>query len=274
MELMYCGDANVEKGLFISAYSVVRCAKEDVSVHILTASVGTDAISEDFAGGLEKMLKSFRPGSRVRLHDITEVFRDQLPGPNMSTRFTPCCMLRLYSDGIEEIPDRVLYLDCDVVALGDVGELYHRDMREKELAGVPDHYGSWFFSSFFGRFDYLNSGVLLMDMKKLRESGDLTRARELCQTKKMFMPDQSAINKICRSKLKLPRRFNEQRSEKKKNTLLRHFTTTFRFFPKFYTVTVKPWEPDRIKSVLKTERYDRIISEALEAYDIIAKAGG
>lgn len=36
----------------------------------------------------------------------------------MGTRFTPCCMLRLYADRIPELPDRLLYLDTDVLCAG------------------------------------------------------------------------------------------------------------------------------------------------------------
>ncbi len=33
----------------------------------------------------------------------------------MKTRFTPCCMLRLFADEILELPDKILYLDNDVI---------------------------------------------------------------------------------------------------------------------------------------------------------------
>ena len=101
-----------------------------------------------------------------------------------------------------------------------------------------------------------------MNIKKIKETKLLERCRVRCATKEMFMPDQSALNKLAAFKKKLPRRFNEQRRIKS-DTLIRHFTTTFRFFPKVKTVTVKPWEIDRLHSVLKTYEYDHIIEEGM-----------
>ena len=82
----------------------------------------------------------------------------------------------------------------------------------------------------------------------------------MCLTKKMFMPDQSALNKLAVKKKIMPRRFNEQR-RLHKNTVLQHFTTSFRLFPIFHSVTVKPWMFDEVHSTLKLYEYDDLFKE-------------
>ena len=75
--------------------------------------------------------------------------------------------------------------------------------------------------------------------------------------KKYIMPDQSAINKLAENKKVLPRKFNEQR-RLKKSTCFQHFTTSFRFFPWVHTITVKPWENEKMHRILGLYEYDEI----------------
>lgn len=64
-----------------------------------------------------------------------------------------------------------------------------------KLHGSLDYYGKWFFKNKKIKFNYINSGVLLLNLKKIRETELFKKAREMCQNKKMFMPDQSSLNK-------------------------------------------------------------------------------
>lgn len=81
----------------------------------------------------------------------------------------------------------------------------------------------------------------------------------MMQVKNMFMPDQSAINKLATEKKIAPRRYNEQ-YKLQPDTVIQHFTTSFRFFPFFRTQTVKPWDVKRIHSVLKLHEYDDLLN--------------
>ena len=62
------------------------------------------------------------------------MFEKEIPEVNMDTRFTPCCMLRLFADKIEEIPNKILYLDNDIVIRKDITEFYHQDINQIEFA--------------------------------------------------------------------------------------------------------------------------------------------
>ena len=43
--------------------------------------------------------------------------------------------------------------------------------------------------------------------------------------------------------------------------MFQHFTTSFRFFPWFHPVTVKPWDVERMHRVLKLHEYDDLLAE-------------
>ncbi len=264
MNLLYCGDGNIADGVILSVLSILNCVKEPINVFVLTAGLKTQTrefkpLSKRFENELNALLKEENPESGAKVTDITELFDTLPPTANLETRFTPLCMLRLYADLVPEIPDRVLYLDNDVICRKDFSSFYYQDMSDFELCGVLDHYGKWFFKSKILKFrpDYLNSGVLLLNLKKIRQTGLFEKCRERCSNVNMFMPDQSAINKLSKKKKICRRRYNEQR-KLRNSTVFQHFTTSFRFFPWVHTVTVKPWDIERVHSVLKINEYDSL----------------
>lgn len=275
VNLLYCGDENIEKGLIISIISIVKHYKGKLNIIVLTASLETvhrryNTVNADTIKVLDFYVKQVNPESSVKLIDVSKNFDKFIPKSNLDTRFTPMCMLRLFADQIEDMPDKILYLDNDTIADGDISELFGEDVEDYEFAGVLDHYGSWFFRDKVTKRDYLNSGVLLFNMKKVKETGLFEQCREKCRNQRMFMPDQTALNKLAVAKKSLPRKFNEQKKNKK-DTVIRHFTTGFRFFPWVRTITVKPWDIKRMHKVLKLYKYDGILKEYRAMYKSIKK---
>jgi lipopolysaccharide biosynthesis glycosyltransferase len=264
MNVLYCGDKNIADGVMISVLSLNECVGEALNVYILTSNLQTEsrvceALSPDFAEFLEGKIKHKNSESSVELIDISELFKAELPLANLETRFTPCCMLRLFADLVPSLPDRLLYLDNDVICRRDCTDMYYRDMTDCDIAGVLDHYGKWFFRRNIFKADYINSGVLLLNMALIRQNGLFAKCRRRCAEKQMFMPDQSALNKLSDNKKQLPRRYNEQR-KLHHDTVFQHFTTSFRFFPWLHAVSVKPWDIDRMHEVLRLYEYDSLLS--------------
>lgn len=265
MNILYCGNDKTEDGLLLSILSFLKNAGEPLHIYLLTMSLRFDElayfpISAAFAGYADRLVKRAGSDNFVVLLDATELFYRELPVMNLDTRFTPYCMLRLFADEIPELPEKILYLDIDIICRKSCGEFYCQDIAAYEFGGVLDHYGRWFFRRRILRFDYQNSGVLLLNLRKIRETGLLRRCRKLCTEKKMFMPDQSALNKLAADKKELPRRFNEQR-RLRGDTVLQHFTTSFRFFPWLHPMTVKPWEIEKVHRLLKIHEYDELFDE-------------
>ena len=106
----------------------------------------------------------------------------------------------------------------------------------------------------------MHSGVLLLNLKKLRETNALSKCRQMCLDKKMLLPDQTALNKCCKFKLLLPREYNEQK-KRTEETVVRHFSMTMKFVPYFKTINIKPWHIDKVHDVYKIYDYEDIIEE-------------
>ncbi len=266
MNILYCGDSNIEDGLIISVLSLMKnVKKEPLNIYVLTMTLETEtktysAVSEKTVSYLRQRLVEKDGRSSIQCIDITELFSRTMPLHNMDTRFTPYCMLRLFADLVPELPEKILYLDNDVICRLDCSEFYEQDIEHTEMKGVLDYYGRWFFHNRKLRMNYINSGVLLLNLEEIRRTGLFKKCRTMCMEKKMFMPDQSALNKLSTEKELCDRKYNEQR-KLKRNTVFQHFTTSFRAFPWLHTVSVKPWQVEKVHSQLKLREYDDILEE-------------
>lgn len=152
-------------------------------------------------------------------------------------------------------------MDADIVCYDDITSLYKVNIDGYDFAATKDYFGKWFID-----YKYINSGVLLMNLKKLKENDILRKCREMCFEKKMLLPDQTALNKCCEQKLYLPRKYNEQKI-RRKDTVIRHFSKTIKFIPYFKTINIKPWQVDEIHEVYKIYDFDDVLEKYLETVE-------
>ncbi len=261
ISLLYCGNEKVFPGMLMSLISVGMHTSRPLNVHILTMDRREEderfaPVTERQAAFLETVLTRMNRKSRVTRHDSTALYeRCLLESPNASSVYTPYALLRLLIDLAPGLPDKLLYLDTDTLATGDIAPLFDRDMTGLEFLAAKDFLGRIFISP-----RYMNTGVVLFSLPEIKKTGMLTRARALCRQKRFPFPDQDVLNRCVGKKVFLPRRFNEQYRQRP-DTVIRHFSKTIRFFPVFHTVNVKPWETEDIRKVYKTDRYEAIFKK-------------
>ena len=106
---------------------------------------------------------------------ITEIYEKEFGYcKNEDAYCTPYTLLRLLADLVPNMPEKLLYLDIDMMVNGDISELYDTDITEYEYAAVKEKYGSVFIWP-----DYINAGMLLLNMKKIKKTGLLEKSRNL-----------------------------------------------------------------------------------------------
>lgn len=263
INLMYAGNDRTFDGLLVSLLSVTKHHNKPLNVYILTMDYTEvnetwKAFSEEHRKTLENVIKKVNEKSSVILIDVKEHYANALlGGKNQATDYTPYCMLRLLADKVAELPDKVLYLDYDTVVCKDIQSLWDIDITNYEFAGAKDYYGRFFINR-----NYLNSGVLLMNLKKIKETKLFEKCLELLKVKKLLLPDQSALHRKATSKLIIPRKFNEQH-KLYEDTVVRHFSMTLKFFPIFKKQNIKPWQIDKLHNILKCHDFDDILDEYL-----------
>ena len=178
---------------------------------------------------------------------------------NENAYCTPYTLLRLLADLVPNMPSKLLYLDIDMMIGDDITKLYNIDVSNYEYAAVKEKYGSWLI-----RPDYINAGMLLLNMEKIKETGLLKKARHLIKNKKMLFADQDAIYRSTTKKLLLPRIFNEQSKFNKKDTVVCHFCKRLMLLPYPHTENFKQWNVEEVHKVLKCYSFDEDLEEYLK----------
>ena len=107
----------------------------------------------------------------------------------------------------------------------------------------------------------MNSGVMLFNLPECIKTRVFERAVNLCMEKWMMLADQAALNKAIDRRKLVDRKYNEQEERPRKDTILHHFSNNFKFWPYFRVQKVKPFEIEKIHSVLKITEYDDILNK-------------
>lgn len=259
INIMYTGNDKVFNGIILSSLSIIKHTDEVLNIYILSMRVdGFNMISKDMTDKLEEIIKKKNKDSKVYLIDVTDIFNKEMKdSKNMNNFYTPYALLRLFSD-LLDLPSKILYLDTDTMINKDIKDFFNLDITNYEFAGVVDRLGRWFID-----INYINSGVLLLNLDKIKETKLLYNVRELVKVKKMAFPDQSALNKFKKYYLKVPSIYNNQGSFKE-NTVIKHFCKSIRFIPIYHTINIKQWEIDNVHKKLKIFAFDDIYQEYLE----------
>lgn len=257
IDVIYAGNDLMFDGVLLSALSMVRRTKEDIHIHFFTMDFSEKhekfkTFKKEDAIFIENELRKYNPGFKFDIVDCTNEYNKLLKdNKNEKPVYSPYCTLRLLADQYSELKGKVIYLDIDTMVYGDIKELYDIDMEGIEFRASHDYMGR-----FWIKRDYFNSGILLLNMDKIRETGLLDKSRKLVKTKKMYFTDQTALYK---SKVNFEffpdeYRFNEQRKVKP-NTVVKHFCKGIRWFP-FKIYNVKQWEIDKVQNYLKIHEFD------------------
>ena len=135
--------------------------------------------------------------------------------------FSLATWYRLFIQSLFPQYDKVLYLDCDIIVLGDISKLYNTQLGNNLLGAarchiVSDHeiFGEYA-EKFCGvpRRDYLQAGILVMNLKEFRKR-DLENKFVYLINKYNFDvidPDQGYLNAMCYGSVKqLPNGWNKE----------------------------------------------------------------
>lgn len=264
INILLCGNKRVFDGALTQLISMTNRTKEPLHVFLMTMNL--ERVREDFVSitdeqvdFLNQVLRGKNPENVVEKLDVTDLYEQEFHQCVNETAYcTPYTLLRLLADLIPEIPDKLLYLDIDIMIANDINKLWGIDVTDYEYAAVKEKYGCWLI-----RPDYFNAGMLLMNMAKIRETGLLAKARELIRTKKLLFADQSAIFKSTTRKKLLPRIYNEQSKFNKKDTVVCHFCKRLMFLPYPHTENYKQWQVEEIHKYLHCYTFDDDLYEYL-----------
>lgn len=124
------------------------------------------------------------------------------------THVSKTSLLKYYIPNAVPNLDKVLYIDSDILVLRDLNFIYQTNVDDVYLAAVKDP--SWFFENTHvvelnlnERGFYFNSGVMLMNLKKIREDGLIGELEDFTNNNFRTYMDQDALNVVVGDKVKL-----------------------------------------------------------------------
>ncbi|MBO5328445.1 MAG: glycosyltransferase family 8 protein [Clostridia bacterium] len=181
-------------------------------------------------------------GFFVEFINVSEKLEEVKNGLQLRDYYTGATYYRIFIANMFPEYDKALYLDSDIIVLGDISKLYNYDLKNNLVGAVCDRVvsGHHTFQSYSREVlgiepqNYFNAGILLMNLKKFRTDGFYESFKSLLSEYKFCVAqDQDYLNVICKDKVKyLPYSWNTMPvgGEGKNLPNLIH-----------YNLTLKPW---------------------------------
>lgn len=263
INVLFSGNEKVFDGILTCVLSILKRTdtKEPFRFYVYTMDATRvkpeyTPISDSLIEFLDGIVKEYNVENSMVKVDVTELYEKEFAYcPNEQAYCSPYTLLRLFADIVPDMPDKLLYLDVDILFNRDIRLLYDIDITEYEYAAARDHYGKYLLNP-----NYINAGVLLFNMKKIRETGLLEKSRKLIKEKKLVFADQSAVYRSTTKKKMLPQRFNDQKFLHK-HTVVRHFSKRLFYLPYPHTDNIKQWRVSDIHRVFGYYVFDDILYE-------------
>lgn len=263
--ILFCGNNRVTDGVLTSMLSILKRTetKEPFKFFVFTMDVSHIKseyvpISDSQVQFLDKVAKSYNPENLVVKYDVTDIYNKEFSNcPNEQCYCSPYTLIRLFADMLDGMPEKLLYLDADIMFNRDITLLYDIDVTGYEYAAARDHYGKYMIWP-----NYINAGVILFNMEEVKKTGLLKKGRELLKRKHLPFADQSAIFRSTKRKKMLPQRFNDQKFLWK-HTVVRHFSKRLFWTPYPHTANIKQWHVDNVHKIFHYHQFDDILQEYL-----------
>ena len=128
INVLYAGNDKVFDGMLTSALSILKrtTTKEPFCFYIFTMDVYHIKpeylpVSDEQCSFFENVIKEYNPDNTAIKVDVTELYMKEFSKcPNEQAYCSPYTLIRLFADMIDCIPDKLLYLDADVMFNRDI----------------------------------------------------------------------------------------------------------------------------------------------------------
>lgn len=203
--VFFASDKNYIPYLKVAIKSLVNKVNEK---DIYRLYVLTNDITEQDFEVLKKLEKANVSVVRVDVNDKIASIQHKVV---LRDYYSVSIYFRLFIPSLFPQYSKAIYLDSDVVVNSDIADLYKKDLGSNFLGGVSDEcvQNCEEFISYVENAlnikaqNYINSGVLLMNLDALRDYMIEDKFYEWLNAKYMscVAPDQDFLNKTCKGKI-------------------------------------------------------------------------
>jgi lipopolysaccharide biosynthesis glycosyltransferase len=201
--------------LDVAISSLIANASDDYCYKLIVLNVGLQPEN------ISLVKQNEREGFSIEFIDISKHLERVTAHFKNVYHFSIATYYRLFIASLFPEYDKIIYLDCDLVVLGDISKLYEIDLGANILGAGPEAYVQN--TAEFRRYAkvalgvdpdrYVNAGVLVINLAEYRKSRIEEQFVELI-TKHDFDlldPDQAYLNYLCQDKIHvLPNGWNKE----------------------------------------------------------------
>lgn len=201
--VFFATDDNYAPFLGAGISSLLDNASKDYfyKIHILTTKFNEE--------NSRKLLALKDDKSEIIFEDMTKVLKTYGNKFHLRNYYSAATYYRLFIAELFTQYDRAFYFDSDMIFLGDISELYNVDLGDRLIGGVMETVMQ---IPVFGvyservlgvnRNDYINAGMLLMDLKGLREFAlEEKFLRKLVEVTYAVAQDQDYLNVLLKGRI-------------------------------------------------------------------------
>ena len=172
--------------------SILKNSKVDWNINIIYENFSSETKRK-----LDEIVKSYN--SKINYIEMDkEILKKFKVGKG--THLSSIVFARLFIPEFLKNEDRAIYLDCDIVVLKQLEELYEMDLNGKSIGvildGKKDQKSSLKRLNLSSDRTYFNAGVMVMDLKSLRENGKFLKTIDYCLNpdRELQLNEQDALN--------------------------------------------------------------------------------
>jgi len=161
-------------------------------------------LTEALPTAMQELLKGLAgEQQRFTFIDLTGALS---PDIYVDPKYTIAASYRLLLPDLLPQYDKILYIDCDMIFRNDLSVLYRTvDLQDNYMAGVFEAtlpaQRAHMEAIGCKPGTYINSGLLLMNLKQLRADKMVSRFLEAAKVEGLEFPDQDVINQLCKGRI-------------------------------------------------------------------------
>lgn len=196
------------KYVSVALQSLIDNAGPDDHYHVIVVHQGLTSANK------QALLNMTTPSVKIELSYLNQdlkVIQNRVENYLRVDFFTLTIYYRLFLADCFTQYDKAIYIDSDAVIPGHLTDLYHQNLGNNLIAAAPDHSIEHvpamvkYIEQALGidYHQYINSGVLLINMKAFREEKFVNHFLYLLNKYHFdcIVPDQDYLNMICRERI-------------------------------------------------------------------------
>ena len=209
--IVFSSDKNYFPYFLVALESIIQNSSMENNYDILLLS--TDLTKEDLTLAHKQI--QCQKNISIRLIDVSDLAEKyHLDTLITMNHIRVSAYYRLLISEILPLYHKIIYLDCDLIIVKDIANLFKTDIADNYLGAVIDKGVQNYFLPHVPEFkkymqslgmqhveNYFNSGVLIMNLEAIRKESLIDQFIQIAQKNNQFFHDQNVLNAVCDGKV-------------------------------------------------------------------------